>query len=64
MPNEISIYGKHHVPGSLAGMYASGPGEAGTNSVSTNYLCIAADMHLYVIRNRMQPPPHTRCDAM
>ena len=48
MPNEISIYGKRHIPGGLAGVYVSGAGEAGANSVSANYLCIAAETHLYV----------------
>ena len=54
MRNEISIYGKCHVPGGLAGvyMYVTGAGEVGTNSVSANSLCIAAKK-----RMACKPPP-------
>ena len=33
VPNETSIYGKRHIPGGLAGVYISGVGVAGLNSV-------------------------------
>ena len=48
MPNEISIYGKRRVLGGLAGVFVTSAGVAGVNSISANYLCIAADMYLYV----------------
>ena len=32
----------------FVGEQVSGAGEAGANSVSANYLCIAAETHLYV----------------
>ena len=61
MPNEISIYGKRRVLGGLAGVFVTSAGVAGVNSISANYLCIAADMHLYVT-TRKNPP--TRCYAI
>ena len=48
MPNAISIHGKRHVLGGLAGVFVSSAGVAGVNSISANYLCIAADTRLYV----------------
>ena len=46
MPNEISIYGKRHVPDGLAGVYVNSLDEAGMNSVSAS---IAADTHALVL---------------